>query len=47
MTSAAAAVDGGALPLGGGLLSLVRPALDRLEAGGVIAVLALALQRRG
>ena len=33
------AVDGGELPLGGGLLALVRPALDRLEPGGVLAVL--------
>ncbi len=35
----AMAVDGGELPLGGGLLALVRPALDELEAGGVLAVL--------
>ena len=33
------AVDAGDLPLGGGLLALVRPALERLEAGGVLAVL--------
>ena len=33
------AVDGGELPLGGGLLALVRPALDQLEPGGVLAVL--------
>ena len=33
------AVDGGDLPLGGGLLSLVRPALSHLEPGGVLAVL--------
>jgi TusA-related sulfurtransferase len=33
------AVDVGELPLGGGLLALVRPALDRLEPGGVLAVL--------
>lgn len=38
----AAAVDGGELPLGGGLLALVRPALDRLEPGGVLAVLSSA-----
>ena len=38
--AAAAAVDGGDLALGGGLLALVRPALDRLEEGGVLAVLA-------
>jgi TusA-related sulfurtransferase len=33
------AVDGGALPLGGGLLALVRPALTLLEPGGVLAIL--------
>src|SRR6476659_7212229 len=33
------AVDGGELPLGGGLLALVRPALDQLEPGGMLAVL--------
>jgi TusA-related sulfurtransferase len=33
------AVDGGELPLGGGLLALVRPALDQLEPGGVLTVL--------
>lgn len=38
----AAAVDGGELPLGGGLLSLVRPALDLLVPGGVVAVLSSA-----
>ncbi|HEX6737101.1 MAG TPA: ferritin-like domain-containing protein [Vicinamibacteria bacterium] len=36
---AAAAIDGGELALGGGLLALVRPALDLLEPGGVLAVL--------
>jgi len=36
---AAIAVDGGDLPLGGGLLALVRPALNALETGGVLAVL--------
>jgi TusA-related sulfurtransferase len=36
---AAVAVDAGDLPLGGGLLALVRPALERLEPGGVLAVL--------
>ena len=36
---AAIAVDGGELPLGGGLLALVRPALDALDAGGMLAVL--------
>jgi len=33
------AVDCGELPLGGGLLALVRPALDRLEPGVMLAVL--------
>ena len=33
------AIDGGELPLGGGLLALVRPALDQLEPGGMLAVL--------
>ena len=36
---AAVAVDGGDLPLAGGLLALVRPALDGLAPGGVLAVL--------
>ena len=36
---AAIAVDGGELPLGGGLLALVRPALDVLEPDGILAVL--------
>jgi TusA-related sulfurtransferase len=36
------AVDGGELPLGGGLLALVRPALDELQPGGVLAVLSRA-----
>ncbi len=35
---AAIAIDGGELPLGGGLLALVRPALDLLAPGGVLAV---------
>jgi TusA-related sulfurtransferase len=38
-TLAAVAIDTGDLPLGGGLLALVRPALERLEPGGVLAVL--------
>ena len=33
------AIDGGPLPLGGGLLALVRPALAQLLPGGVLAVL--------
>jgi TusA-related sulfurtransferase len=37
------AVDCGELPLGGGLLALVRPALDRLEPGGILAVLSKSL----
>ena len=39
---AAIAVDGGDLPLGGGLLALVRPALTSLDRGGVLAVLSSA-----
>lgn len=39
---AAVAIDGGELPLGGGLLALVRPALDALEPGGVLALLSTA-----
>lgn len=35
---AAVAIDCGELPLGGGLLALVRPALDLIEPGGVLAV---------
>jgi TusA-related sulfurtransferase len=37
--AAVVAIDGGDLPLGGGLLALVRPALDLLPPGGVLAVL--------
>ena len=36
--NAALAIDGGDLPLGGGLLALIRPALDLLEPGGILAV---------
>ena len=36
--NAALAIDGGDLPLGGGLLALIRPALELLEPGGVLAV---------
>ncbi|HEX6100138.1 MAG TPA: ferritin-like domain-containing protein [Thermoanaerobaculia bacterium] len=39
MTAGAIAVDGGDLPLGGGLLSLVRPALTLIEPDGVLAIL--------
>jgi TusA-related sulfurtransferase len=35
---AAIAIDAGDLPLGGGLLALVRPALSLLEPGGVLAI---------
>ena len=41
-STAAVAIDGGDLPLGGGLLALIRPALDLLEPGGVLAVLSSA-----
>lgn len=34
----ALAVDAGGLPLGGGLLSLLRPALDLVEVGGVVSL---------
>jgi hypothetical protein len=37
-TAAAVAIDAGDLPMGGGLLALVRPALELLEPGGVLAV---------
>ncbi len=36
---AAVAIDGGDLPLGGGLLALVRPALSLLKPGGQLAIL--------
>jgi hypothetical protein len=39
---AAIAIDGGDLPFGGGLLALLRPALDRVEPGGVVALLSSA-----
>ena len=39
---AAMAVDGGELPLGGGLLALVRPALNVLKPRGMLAVLSRA-----
>ncbi|HUP64755.1 MAG TPA: ferritin-like domain-containing protein [Thermoanaerobaculia bacterium] len=38
-SAAAVAIEAGELTLGGGLLALVRPALDLLEPGGVLAVL--------
>lgn len=38
-TLAVVAIDGGDLPLGGGLLALVRPALSLLDEGGVLALL--------
>jgi len=40
--NAAVAIDGGELPLGGGLLALIRPAIATLEPGGVLAVLSRA-----
>jgi hypothetical protein len=43
---AAIAVNGGELPLGGGLLALVRPALDALEPGAVLAVISRAASVR-
>jgi hypothetical protein len=46
MVAAAIAVDAGDLPLGGGLLALLRPALDRLEPGGVLAVISTAKSAR-
>lgn len=45
-TAAAVAIDGGGLPLGGGLLALLRPALRLLEPGGVLAVLSDAASLR-
>jgi hypothetical protein len=36
--AAAIALDGGELPLGGGLLALLRPALDAVAPGGVVAL---------
>lgn len=38
MSTGAIAIDGGELPLGGGLLALVRPALLLLEPGGVLSI---------
>jgi len=38
VSAGAVAIDGGALPLGGGLLALLRPALDALAPGGVVAL---------
>ncbi len=37
-STVAVAIDAGELPLGGGLLALVRPALQLLEPGGVLAI---------
>lgn len=37
-STVAVAIDAGDLPMGGGLLALVRPALQLLEPGGVLAV---------
>jgi hypothetical protein len=38
VSAGAVAIDGGDLPLGGGLLALVRPALQLVPPGGVVAV---------
>jgi len=38
VNAAAVAIDGGSLPLGGGLLALLRPALLLLAPGGVVAL---------
>ncbi len=40
--NAAVVIDAGDLPLGGGALALIRPALERLQPGGVLAVLSSA-----
>src|SRR6266850_709422 len=40
------ALDCGDLPLGGGLLALLRPALNELESGGILAVLSRAASAR-
>ena len=37
-TTIAVAIDAGELPMGGELLSLIRPALQLLEPGGVLAI---------
>jgi hypothetical protein len=37
-TTVAVAIDAGDLPMGGGLLALVRPALALLQPGGVLAL---------
>jgi len=42
MVNAAVAVDAGELPLGGGLLAILRPALETLAPGGVVAIAAAA-----
>ena len=44
--AAAIAVDCGELPLGGGLLALLRPALNELEPGGMLALLSRATSVR-
>src|SRR5262249_8843255 len=38
VSAAAVAIDAGELPLGGGLLALLRPALDALAPGSVVAL---------
>jgi hypothetical protein len=42
MVNAAVAVDAGELSLGGGLLAILRPALDSLAPGGVVSMVAAA-----
>jgi hypothetical protein len=42
VTAAAVAIEGGDLPLGRGLLALLRPALSRLAPGGAVVVLSTA-----
>lgn len=46
MVAAAISIQAGDLPLGGGLLALIRPALDRLEPGGVLSVLSTSKSAR-
>lgn len=42
MVNAAVAVDAGELPLGGGLLAILRPAIETLAPGGVVSIVAAA-----
>jgi hypothetical protein len=45
MVNAAVAVDAGELPFGGGLLAIVRPAIESLQPGGVLTIFATAKAR--